>query len=265
MAEGRAGRGPAFFGTAYARMMRHDPHAPGSIDRRLLAVAVGLDARSAPRLYDSRRRPTSSYHSGTRPQLEAAAWALRESDPEATIAAIAKRTSSLADRAPHRIEALRFGGSEEAILDRGSDWCADVARVAAALAQVAGIPSRIVQLADIARPYSGHTVIEAFRGRRWGCVDSRTGVVYLDPRGQPASTWDLIRHPAWISRYYRSDSAPYSRAGQFRRAAIAEYRLPVRPASLYRTSRVNDYYRSVLRLSSRGWPGGLRWRFGEDR
>jgi hypothetical protein len=258
-------RGPAWFGRAYARMMRRDPHAPGSIDRRLLARAVGLDARTARMLYGSPRPPTSTYRKGSRPRLEAIAKTLREPDPEATVAAVAQLTSGLAARAPRRVGDLRFGGSEEAIVARGSDWCADVARVAAALLQVSGVPSRVVQLADTARAYSGHTVVEAFRRDRWGCVDSRTGVVYHDDRGRPASTWSLRRNPAWVTRHYRSDSAPYSRAGQFRRAAIAEYRLPAQGSALYRTSRVNPYYRSILRMSDRGWPGGLRWLFGEDR
>jgi transglutaminase-like putative cysteine protease len=259
--------GPSWFGPRYAEMMRHDPHAAGSIDRQLLATAVGLDARTAPALYRPTPRPVPRYRAGSRPRLEAIARSVvaTAAGDEARVRAIARFTAALGERAPASLEELRFGGTEEAIVARGSDWCTDVARVAAALAQVAGIPARLVQLADTERPYCGHTVIEAFRRGRWGCVDALTGVVYLDDRGRPASTWDLVRHPRWVARHGRAGRSTYSRVGQFRRCAIAHYRLLPAGAPNYRTSRINSYYRSILRMSEQGWPGGLRWLHGEDR
>jgi transglutaminase-like putative cysteine protease len=260
-------RGPGWFGPAYAEMMRHDPHAAGSIDRELIAEAVGLDARSSARLYRAPARPRSVYRRGTRPRLETLARSVTEgfADTESRVDAIARFTAGLSARAPTRGDDLRFGGTEEAIVARGSDWCSDVARVAAALAQVAGIPSRIVELADLDRPYSGHVVVEAFRRGRWGCVDPLCAVVYRDGRGLPASTWQLMRHPEWVRRHDRGAATPFARAGQFRRAAIAEYPLRPRNDRAYRTSRLNRYYRSVLDQAERGWPGGLRWLHGEDR
>jgi len=263
MARSPTARGPAWFGPAYAEMMRHDPHARGSIDRRLLVGAIGLDARSARRLYDRRSRPTPGYRRGSRPQLETIVGPMVGPEPDRTVAAIARFASSLSRRGPRGIDRLRFGGSEEAIVDRGSDWCSDVARVTAALAQVAGIPSRIVLLADTSLPYAGHAVIEAYRDHRWGCVDGLTGVVYRRPSGEPATTWELMRHPSWVRSFRDPSATPYSNPGQFRRCAIAPYRLPLRTARGYRSSRINAYYRAVLRQSERGWPGGRRWLFGE--
>jgi len=252
-------RGPGWFGPAYAEMMRHDPHAPGSIDRRLLDTAVGLDAMSAPRLYAPESARGQVYRRGARPRLEAIVAAMDGTDPESTLERIARWTSNLSARAPHRIADLRFGGTDEAIIARGSDWCSDVARVAATLARVAGTPSRLVQLADVRRPYTGHTVLEAYRDGRWGCVDAVAAVVYRRPDGAPASAWELMSHPSWFPRRRVSLSGP------FRRCAIAEYRIPDRSSRLYRTTRVNAYYRSVLRMADRAWPGGLRWLHGEDR
>jgi transglutaminase-like putative cysteine protease len=248
-------------------MIRHDPHPAGSIDRVLVARSVGLDGRSARAFYRATPRPTAQYRRGTRPRLEACVRTIVRgaTSDDARVRAIARFTASLSDRAPLALDRLRFGGTEEAIIARGSNWCTDVARVAAALAEVAGVPARIVQLADTDRAYSGHAVIEAYRDGRWGCVDSRTGVVYRDDRGRPATTWDLMRNPAWIAREYHGELTLYSTAAQFRRAAIARYRLPARTSGAYRTSRVNAYYRSILRMSERGWPGGLRWIHGEDR
>jgi hypothetical protein len=158
---------------------------------------------------------------------------------------------------------MRFGGTEEAIVRRGSDWCTDQARVAVAVLQTRAIPARFVLLADTARAYSGHTIIEAFREGRWGCMDPTTAVIYRDPKGRPASAWDLVRHPGWIERHHSVGTAEYSTRSQFRRVALGEYR--IRPATHpgYRTSRVNPYYRKILGMSERGWPGGRRWLFGE--
>ena len=44
-----------------------------------------------------------------------------------------------------------LGGPEERILERGTDWCPDVARVACALLQVSGLPARIIYLFDLER------------------------------------------------------------------------------------------------------------------
>lgn len=43
---------------------------------------------------------------------------------------------------------MLFGGTEKEILDRGTDWCTDMARVGAVFLKCLGIPSRIVHLAD---------------------------------------------------------------------------------------------------------------------
>jgi hypothetical protein len=257
--------GPSWFGPQYAEMNRHDPHAAGSIDRQLIARAVGLDARTAPGLYRTTPRPVPRYRAGSRPRLESIARSVAgtEPDDESRVRAIVRFSAGLGERAATSLDDLRFGGTEEAIVARGSNWCPDVARVAAALSQVVGIPARLVHLADTERAYSGHTVVEAFRRGRWGCVDSLTGVVYQDDEGRPSSTWDLVRHPGWIARHYRAGRTIYSRVGQFRRCAIAEYRLPPTGGPEYRTTRINAYYRSILRMSERGWPGGLRWLHGE--
>jgi hypothetical protein len=33
----------------------------------------------------------------------------------------------------------------------------------------------------------------------------------------------------------------------------------------YTITGVNDYYRSILKMADKGWPGGLRWLHSEDR
>ena len=56
-----------------------------------------------------------------------------------------------------------------------------------------------------------------------------------------------------------------SEAGQFSRAAIADYFVSGFGEYDYTVSRVNAYVRAILEMSEQGWPGGLRWLFDEDR
>ena len=80
---------------------------------------------------------------------------------------------------------MRFGGTEEEIIERGSEWCTDVARVACALYQVAGFPCRIVNLFNLNAAYSGHVIVEVYRSEKWGAVDTNTGVIYQKADGAP--------------------------------------------------------------------------------
>jgi hypothetical protein len=59
--------------------------------------------------------------------------------------------------------------------------------------------------------------------------------------------------------------AAYTHPEQFRAAAVAEYAIADRDCYDYTESGVNDYYRSILAMAARGWPGGLRWLHGEAR
>ena len=257
--------GPRWFGRAYARMARGDPHSLGSIDRELQRVSIGLDSGSAEYLYTRYSSTKGSYVAGSRPVLEAITRGLVSSPrtSEGIVRAIARFVSTLQTDAPRDHDSLAFGGTEEEIIARGSDFCTDVNRVACALFQVAGLPSRIVFLVDTHKAYSGHVIVEVYRHNSWGAVDGLTNVVYLGPDGRPATTWDLMSHPAWIARHYRGRSTFFTRRGQFRAAAVVNYRLGRKDDHDYSVSPVNSYYRSILTLSDRGWPGGIRWLHGE--
>ena len=254
------------FGPAYRRMLEADSHAPGSVDRALLDQMVRLCDATAPYLYTVHTPATVSHERGSRPELEriVAPWPAAGDDPEATVAALAAFCAHLGDGADNDdLDALIVGGTEEEIIQRGFDWCTDVARVGCALCQVAGLPARLVVLADTERAYSGHVIIEAFRDGRWGAVDTSTCVVYRDADGRPATTWQLMNDPALIETCGKGKC--YSNAGQFRAACIANYAVADRDRYDYTTSGVNNTYRSILEHSALGWPGGLRWLHAEDR
>lgn len=253
------------FGPEYRFLFENDPHAPGSVDRVLLSRMVRLCPQTAEFLYTGYTPTTTGYRRGARPRLEEivrAATAGVASDEE-RVQAILAHCAERAAGAPQLPDDLRLGGTEEAILQRGTDWCTDAARAACALLQVAAIPARLVYLANVDRPYSGHAIVEAWRGERWGAADAVIGVVYRHEDGAPATTWELMQRPDLVQAH-RRPGASYSTPEQFRMAALANYFVGEAERYDYTESGINDYYRDVLEQALEGWPDGLRWLHGEE-
>jgi hypothetical protein len=258
----RQWQGTAAFGKAYQYMLENDTHAKGSVDTVLARSMVRLCDATAGFLYEGYTPRGIFYSHGSRPDLERV---LAQIIPPGTdlrdgIKAIVSFTASLGDRAPKDLDNMVVGGREEHIIQRGSDWCADIARVACVLCQVAGIPARIVCLFDLERAYSGHVIIEVYRDGKWDAADSLTGVLYETQEAEPLTAWDLMRQPGRIARH----DGFYSQPGQFRAAAITNYFCWQLEQYNYATSGLNAYYRSILEMSAQGWPGGLRWLHGEE-
>jgi hypothetical protein len=250
------------FGPAYQRMTENDAHAPGSVDCALIDGMVRLCDETVEHLYGDFTPTDMDYAPGSRPELEqhaAAACPDRSSD-EARLGGIVQFCTGMGERAPGGLDAMRVGGTEEQIIERGSDWCTDVARVGCAMCQVAGLPARMAYLANTGAAYSGHAIIEIFRNGTWGAACPTTGVVYRHPDGQPATTWELMNDAALVE----SHSGPYAAPEQFRAAAVANYFVWDAARYDYTVSAPNDYYRSILEHAAQGWPNGLRWLHGED-
>jgi len=158
--------GSGQFGPAYRIMLEHDTHAPGSVDRVGIEHMIRLCDATAEFLYSGYTPTTVRHVPGSRPRLEAVCEEIFDGvrDAEKRVRRIGRFCRRLGAKAPKGpVEELVFGGTEEQIIARGSDWCTDVSRVAAALLQVSGIPSRIVFQANADRPYSGHVIVEAWR------------------------------------------------------------------------------------------------------
>lgn len=253
------------FGPAYKSMLENDAHAPGSVDRILGKNMVRLCSDTANYLYSEYTPTRSLYRKGSHPELEQyveKAILSCHSDEE-RIEAIARFTANLQEKADDDLDTMLVGGTEEEIIARGSDWCADVARVACALYQIAGFPARIVCLIDTEKAYSGHVITEVCRDKVWGAVDPLINVRYRHSNRRPASTWDLMKNPYFIERHWKGESTSYTRVGQFREAAISNYFVWCWRQYDYTVSKINDYYRSILDMADQGWPGGLRWLHGE--
>jgi hypothetical protein len=254
------------YGRAYGVMLENDLHAPGSVDRALWDSAIRLCPETALYLYTAYTPQESSYLAGSRPALEACVVkaCVGARSAEEVVEGLARFTAGLALRADRQgSDSMVFGGTEEEIIGRGSDWCTDAARVACALCQVAGVAARLVSVYDLDHAYCGHTIIEAFWGGAWGAVDPLVATCYRHPDGRPASTWDLLTDTrvAWC---YRDPDDPAGRAEPRVAAGLVNYHVRDRARYDYTVSRVNDYYRPILAMSERGWPGGLRWLHGED-
>ncbi len=254
-------QGPQAFGAAYAWMLDHDVHAPGSVDRLLWTTMTLITDDSLSGLY----RPPQPvrYRPGSRPRLEAyVADVADTSQVETFLDSMVQRLAAVA-ATDVPAEELCLGGTEEEILERVTDWCVDLARAACALCQVAGLPSRLVFLANTKAAYSGHQVIEVFRAGAWGAADPTTGVVYRRGDGRPASVAELQREPDLV-RAHASPERVYTRSEQFRSAAVFDYDIADAAGYDYTTSVVNAYYRDILEHADGGWEGGLRWLHGED-
>jgi len=259
-------RGPRQLPRAYRAMFDNDPHPAGSIDRVLWESMVRLCPATATALYGEFTPTRVAYRPGSRPELERIIRALDlgERSEEGRVAAVVRFASGLAPPSSVDLAEMRFGGSEEEIVARGSDWCTDIARVACGLCQVARLPSRLVILEDPDQAYSGHTIVETWRDGAWGAVDAVGNVIYRTEGGAPATTWDLMSRPELLDAQPVGSPTAGARRGQFSWAAIANYPLGALDSVDYSVGAINQYYRTILTMSEQGWPGGLRWLFGED-
>ena len=246
-------------------MLENGCEAPGSVDRVLVKRMIRVCPETVVWLYGDHTPTRVRYQKGSRPGLERyveKAVAACGTDEE-RIAGICGFCCGLTKRATEDLDGMRLGGLEEDIIRRGSDWCTEIARVACVLCQVAGLPARIVYLFDIGQAYSGHAIIEVYREGTWGAVCPETDVIYRHADRRPATTWDLQNDPSMIEGHYRGPETLYTTVGQFRGAAVSNYFVWEWRKYDYTVSGVNDYYRSILEMSLKGWPGGLRWLHGE--
>ena len=153
------------FGPAYRYMLENDSHAAGSVDRVLQEGMIRICAETADYLYGAHTPLDIKYRKGSRPELEqCVSKASAGAGAEKAIERIAAFTAGLQERvAGSGLDDLLLGGTEEEILNRGSDWCTDVARVGCVLCQIARLPSRLVNLFDTGssvqrtRDYRGDT------------------------------------------------------------------------------------------------------------
>lgn len=237
--------GYGVFGKAYEVMFAHDLHNPASIDHELMKNMILLDDQSAAILYSRVVRHNYGGH-----ELYQFAQQFKASIEKETIQNVLRYTQEIAAAFDTDFDDMLFGGTEKQILDRGTDWCSDMARVGAVLLQCLGIPCRMLYLANPGKAYNGHVVNEAFYEGRYGVVDFIYGYQFYDRT--PKSAFEIQRNPEILAAY------PESYQGLFSAIAISEYD-PCAPGNNYSISRPNDYYLKLIHTDHENM-----WLMGED-
>ena len=237
--------GYGVFGKAYEVMYAHDLHNPASIDHELMKNMILLDDQSAAILYSRVVRHNYGGH-----ELYQFAQQFKASIEKETIQNVLRYTQEIAAAFDTDFDDMLFGGTEKQILDRGTDWCSDMARVGAVLLQCLGIPCRMLYLANPGKAYNGHVVNEAFYEGRYGVVDFIYGYQFYDRN--PKSAFEIQRNPEFLA------ASPESYQGLFSAIAISEYD-PCAPGNNYSISRPNDYYLKLIHTDHENM-----WLMGED-
>ncbi len=239
-------KGYDVFGKAYEVMLRNDVHAPGSVDHKIMQEMVLLDKQSYGYLYQAPAViPDMQGH-----ELYEFAQSFQGEDCRQTVQNIASYCSDIALKYEVPFEDMLFGGTEKEILQRGTDWCTDMARVGIVLFMCCGIPARPVFLVNPKKAYHGHMVAEAFYEGKYGVCDLIHGCCFYNPK--PLDAFELIHHKGHLGKYPEDYVALYSMA------AISRYH-PMEENS-YQVSKPNAYY---LRLIGKDHQG--RWLMDEDQ
>ena len=255
------------FGRAYEIMLKSDIHANNSVDRTIIENMIRLCDDTKEYLYESYTNRQVGQITNLRPELEYFTHKLTNeiNSTEDKIIKITSYCSTLGDKIEtDNLDDMVFGGTEEEIIKRGSNWCTDIARVACIMYQLSGLSSRIIQLFNIYQAYSGHVVNEVFRNNTWGVVDPTCGFVYEYLDGTPASAWDIMNKKDGIIIKDDRENILEIDFNQFSGVAISNYYINDHVNYDYSISKINQYYRDILEMSNKGWSDGIRWLHNED-
>ncbi len=251
-------RGYDVFGKEYGVMFKNDLHALDSIDHQFLKDMILVDEQSVKLLYEA--TPKIPYDV-KRHELFEFSQRFKFSSEIETIRSILNFTSNIALNYDINFSEMIFGGKEKDIIKRGTDWCADMARVGCVLLQCNNIPVRIVHIVNINKAYYGHVVCEAFFNDGYGMCDFIYGVLGYDDI--PISAWEMRLNKDLVTKCYSRDYKVYSKGsdfeGLFSEIAINEYNI-MDINNKYTESKPNQY---TLRIINENHEG--KWFMGEDK
>ena len=242
-------KGIGIFGKQYEIGYKNDVQADGSVVKTLFEEMIKLDSNSVEYLYSSYTDLSNRYEPESRIFLEDIVNNLKSPKQAETVDNIISYCMNIAENYNIDTDDMIFGGTEEEILKRGTYWCTDMARIACVMFQTAGLPSRIIITANTKFAYSGHTVTEVYYDNKWGVADPAMGKIFRHNDGTPISAWDIKINN--IDEQYES-------------IGISNYYIDEHKNYNYETSRVNAYYREILKHSNDSWADGIRWIHGED-
>jgi len=257
------------FGKEYGIMYDNDTHANGSVDRAFYKEMVKLVDNTVEFLYNEYTLPDVKYERGSRIQLENIISKLKSPLNRHTIINIVDYCRGIVEKCETRSKDMIFGGTEEEIINRGTFWCTDIARVACILCQIAGLPSRIVITANTSFAYCGHTVVEVYYNSKCGIIDPTNGIVFEQVKGCPASAWDIKRNFEIVNSAFNEKYGTYedffAPGEQYESVAIVNYHVNEKDIYDYSLSHLNDYCSGILTHSREKWSGGIRWIYDEEK
>ena len=239
-------KGYDVFGKAYGHMLRNDLHDINSIEHKLMQEQIKLDSASEPFLYGGYQisYPLENH------ELYFFSQQFKTDNELDSIKLLIKYTNEIASNFNVPLENMFFGGTEKEILDRGTDWCFDLARLAAVIFDCMGLTSRFVFVADPNKAYHGHVLLEVYYNNSWGVVDPLYGYVFYDTK--PISAKEII----FSSQLQKMDE---DYKNMFKQIAIAEYN-PNDLDNKYIVSRCNEYTYKLNKIKQTG-----TWLLGEDK
>jgi hypothetical protein len=240
--------------------LENDLHAPGTVDSVLLDEMVKLVPETARRLYADFTPVRAKYRKGERPYLEGIVRRVADGPDDASRAKSLTRWCSKIQSSfptPERstekgfwtTDTMLFGGTEEELIKRGTYVCTELSRVLCALAQVGGMPSRLVYLFDLKRENWGHGVVEIYVRRggagSWALFDATSDVWYTKPEGGLASAWDIRCNPELADAHPDRGTKPYVSGEFYKCSAIANYFINDWRNYDYGWNLINDHYRRI--------------------
>ena len=245
------------FGKAYGEMLRNDLHASNSIDHQFLKEMILVDEDSVHLLYGDVCEIPQNIE---KHELFEFAQQFKSNQPIYTIKNILEFTSQIALNYDIEFLDMTFGGKEKDIIARGTDWCADMARVGCVLLQCNNIPARIVHIVNKEKAYHGHVICEAFFNGNYGICDFIYGVIGYDT--MPISAWEMKLNKDLVTKCYSRDYEDWSITndfeGLFSEVAINEYNI-MDTNNKYVESKANEYTKRIILESHND-----RWFMNED-
>lgn len=239
-------KGYDVFGKAYGFMLRNDLHHINSVEHKLMQEQIRLDSVSEPFLYGGYQisYPLEKH------ELYLFSQKFKANNELTSLNLLVKFTSEMALNFNLSLEDMYFGGTEKEILNRGTDWCFDLARLAAVILDCIGLTSRFIFVADPTKAYHGHVLLEVYYNNSWGVVDPLYGYVYYD--NKPISAKEILS-----SSQLQSMDEDYR--NMFTQIAIAEYN-PNDEDNYYIISKCNEYTYKLNSIEQDG-----NWQLGEDK
>ena len=238
-------KGYDVFGTSYGYMLRNDLHDINSIEHKLMQEQIRLDSVSEPFLYGGYQiiYPLENH------ELFSFSQKFKLKGELESLKSVVEYTSKLASNFNLSLKDMLFGGTEKEILSRGTDWCFDLARLAAVILDCIGLTSRFVFVANPNKAYHCHVLLEVYYNNSWGIIDPLYGYVFYDTK--PVNAKEILS-------YLQLQSLDADYKNMFNQISIAEYN-PNDIDNKYIITKCNEYTYKLNTIKQDG-----TWQLGEE-